>query len=461
MTVVEGQAASPSGENGLSRLWNGDAVTIAVIAVIIPNILFVLASPWFLLRRMLSPIVYVAAMMIAAIVPLPLALLLLGLATAMDVFFIIAFLFDMPIDTTFRALFYAGDIDIQVSALYAAAGAYFILLAFGLTFLARRFRLPLRRGSPVLACCIALLIGVVDFNMNGYKPLSFPAFESAMGQNSLTAENILARDRNLLVVIVEGMGAFADPRERSLLSDRLAAAAAGRFRLASGTSNYYGSTTGAEARELCGVWGTYVEFGRGEIRDCLPEKLARGGYRTVSYHASGSALFSRRDWYPRVGIQAMNFQEDIERDRPQAIKGRCGSVFFGICDSDVGDLVRDDLLNAGDRRGFYYWLTLNSHIPYEPVADRRFGCETPTPAISSVVPCQLAEIWSEVFDKVAAIATDPNMPPVDILIAGDHNTPLWSRDAYSHFLHDKVDWYYLEDHRPVVGEAAIPRAASN
>jgi hypothetical protein len=328
--VVERSEPSALRRSGLARLLDGNAVTMMVVAAIVPNILFAIISPWFLLRRMLSPLVYVVAAMLAVFVPWPVAVLVFAVAAALDAFFIIAFLFDMAVQTTLQALQYAGEINIHASMLYVGAISYFVVLVLLLTYLAHRYKEQMRRASPLLAASVAVSVGIADFNLNGYKPLARPAFESAMGENHLTAESILARNRNLLVVIVEGMGAFADPSERHLLSGRLAAAAAGRFAMTTGTSNYYGSTTGAEARELCGVWGTYVEFGRNEISNCLPEKLAQAGYRTVSYHAAGSKLFSRRSWYPVIGIQETNFREDIERERPEAIKGRCGSVFFGM-----------------------------------------------------------------------------------------------------------------------------------
>lgn len=461
MTVLEERATTMVPRGTLARLWDRDALTLAAVALLLPNILFALVSPWFLLRRMLSPLLYVVAAMIAMLLPWPLAFVVYAIATLIDAFFIFAFLFDMPVGTTLRSVQYASDIDIGASALYLGVIVYFVALAAALTYLTHRFRAPMRRASPLLAALIAAGIGVADFKINGYKPLKAPEFESAMASNGLTAGSIVARDRNLLVVIVEGMGAFADPEERRLLSDKLAAASAGRFRMATGTSNYYGSTTGAEARELCGVWGTYVNFLRRQIHDCLPEKLAAAGYHTVSYHASGSTLFSRREWYPRIGIQEMNFYEDIQRDRPEAIRNRCGSVFLGMCDADVGDLIHKDMLEGGSRRGMYYWLTLNSHIPYEPVPGNPLKCETSAAAIPSLIPCQLTEIWGEVFDRVAAIASDPDMPPVDIVIAGDHNTPLWSRDAYGHFQHTKVDWYYLEDQRLSAAKAPTVAAATN
>ncbi|MCO5073562.1 MAG: hypothetical protein M9944_20395 [Rhizobiaceae bacterium] len=447
MSVVEQRIPEALPQYGLLRLGNRDAVLMAVVLAVLPNILFACLAPWFLLRRMISPVIYVVAGMIAVWLPVPIGFLVFALAASADAFFIVAYLFDMPVETTLQAIRYAGEIKIQASALYIGAGAYFVILICLLTYLTRRNRAALRRASPILATMIAVGISFADFNLNGYKPVSRPEFESAMGQNHLTADTIVARNHNLLLVIVEGMGAFANPQERALLSGRLNDAAKDRFILRSGTSRYYGSTTGAEARELCGAWGTYVNFLRGEINGCLPQQLADRGYRTVSYHASGSDLFSRKNWYPHVGIQETNFYEDIERQRPGEIGKNCGSVFLGMCDSDLGDIIRRDLLKADGRAGLYYWLTLNSHIPYQPMEDNRFGCESAAPAIPALVPCQLAEIWSEVFDKVAAIAGDPDLPPTDILVVGDHNTPLWSRQAYGHFLPDKVDWYYLEDQR--------------
>ena len=57
--------------------------------------------------------------------------------------------------------------------------------------------------------------------------------------------------------------------------------------------------------------------------------------------------------------------------------------------------------------------------------------------------CELTELWGEIFDKVAAIAADPSLPATDILVVGDHHTPLWERSAKKRFTLGKVDWYLL------------------
>lgn len=431
------------------RLAGADAWRLAAVAALVPNALFLAVSPWFLIRRFVSPLVYLVAALAAAFVPWPFALLLFFAAAAVDAFFIFSYIFAMPLGTTLEALRYAGAIDIKASLLYVAVIVYFVAMPLLLTRLAARHRPGLRVASPLLAATVAFGLVFIDYGINGYKPLEPPSFDSAMRQNGLDAATIVARGRSLLIVLVEGMGAFADPDERSILADRLAAASGSRFRMTSGTSSYFGSTTGAESRELCGQWATFVHYLRKAEHDCLPERLAKAGFRTISYHAAPSDLFSRRAWYPRIGIGKTFFQEDIERERPEAIRRRCGSVFPGLCDADLGAMVKADILAAGKRRGLYYWLTLNSHLPYEPPPENRFGCGTERARIASVIPCELTEIWAGVFDSIAAIMRDPATPPLDILVVGDHNTPMWSRDAYRHFVSDKVDWYFLEDRRSV------------
>lgn len=453
MSAIDGRAAA-AGQNIGGRWLDRDAILMAGIVAVAPNLLFILVSPWFLIRRLISPIIYLVAAFVAIFLPWPFAIVIFAVATIADALFIFAYIFSMPIGMTLEALRYAGDIDIAASLLYAGAIVYFIAIPIVLTCLVRRYQQRLRIASPVFTALIVTGIAFADYSVNGYKPLSPPAFESAMQQSGIDAEAILARDRNLLVVIVEGMGALADPAERAILSDRLKAVANGRFRMASGTSNYFGSTTGAEARELCGRWATFVEFLATPQKNCLPARLSAAGLRTVSYHAASAEMFSRRDWYPSIGIKEMNFREDIERDRPQAVHRRCGTVFVGLCDGDIAEIVRGDMIEAGAKRGLYYWLTLNSHLPYAPMPENRFGCATEHPLIKSVIPCQLTEIWADVFDSVARIAGDPKVPPLDILIVGDHNTPMWSRDAFRHFDQSKVDWYFLEDQRPALTSLA-------
>jgi hypothetical protein len=429
-------------------LAGNNAALAAVIFVVLPNLLFLLISPWILIRRVLSPLLYVLAAIFAVLLPWPFALLAFIVASVFDAFFVVLFMFDMPFGTTLHSIWYFTDIDVTASALYRVAIAYFLAMPVALFVLTRRHRAKLREASLIPATLLAFGVGTFDYATNGFKPIALPPFESATSQNGMTADAIASRGHDLLVVIVEGLGAYRYAEEREILAGRLRKVAAERYRFATGTSNYHGSTTGAEAREFCGEWKTYVDYLDGVDHSCLPAQLAAAGYATASYHASDGALFSRPVWYPGFGFQKLNFREDIERERPQAITRMCGSVFPGMCDSDIGTIIHQDLLASSDKPRLLYWLTLNSHIPYAARADAPLKCRTAEAAIDSPMPCELTEIWMEVFDKVAEIAGDPKIRPIDILVVGDHNTPMWSRDAFRHFISDKVDWYFLEDLRP-------------
>lgn len=97
---------------------------------------------------------------------------------------------------------------------------------------------------------------------------------------------------------------------------------------------------------------------------------------------------------------------------------------------------------------------MNSHLPHETRKDGPLKCRQRDAVITSPMTCELTEIWMGVFDKVAAIAADPTMPPLDILVVGDHNTPMWSRAEARHFIPGRVDWYYLQSKATTTATAA-------
>lgn len=290
----------------------------------------------------------------------------------------------------------------------------------------------------------ALALVWIDYATNVYNPSKPTIFQSALQQAGMSPDNIVRNNRNVLLVLVEGMGAYADPRERDLMESKLRAIVGTRYKLTHGVNTHYGSTSGAISRELCGQWGTFITYLDGEHHDCLPAKLARAGFDTISYDGFTGDLLSFRDWYPRIGIQKLNFRDDMERDHPSDVARHCGTALRGLCDDDVGRLVHRELAMTDGSRKFVYWLTLNSHLPYAPLKNGPLHCATARAVIANRATCELTEIWMDVFDTIASIAADERIPPVDIMVVGDHNTPMWSRAAASHFREGLVDWYQLE-----------------
>ena len=354
--------------------------------------------------------------------------------------------FHLPFDVALDSVRHTASIDPAASAFYVAIGAAVTATTVLSAYLVNRDRAALRQASLVPALLVAGMLSAVDLVWT--QPLfERPDVEidSARLQTGLTSEAIIERGNNLLIVTVEGLGAFADPDEHALFTSMLSKGLSReRYRIETGQTYYSGSTTGAAARELCRNWGDYIDYMTGDASyDCLPDRLVKAGYETIAFHGFGTEMFHRDAWYPAIGFQKLEFMNELLAEQPDRFTQRCGSVFEGLCDGDVGDAVHAALKTEPEKRKFIYWLTLNSHIPFVKSPEDRMACRSATPLIRNDTVCELSNLWSAVFAKINAIAADPDLAATDILVVGDHHTPLWERAAKKRFVLGKVDWFLL------------------
>lgn len=250
---------------------------------------------------------------------------------------------------------------------------------------------------------------------------------------------------NVLVVVVEAMGQPVDPALSAKLTAMwLRPELAGRYEMRQGTTDYYGSTTSGEMRELCLRWGDYRDIA-GPQPGCLPSKFAAMGYATSSIHAFEPYFFDRERWYPQIGIQQMTWGQDL-LDQGVAM---CPSVFAGACDREVPALIGRRLKRA-DKPQFVYWLTLNSHLPVEEHADLGTArCRQLGAVLDDDLPmvCRLFAIWGDTSVALAKMLADPDLPPTDVLIVGDHMPPFTLQRARVQFAPTQVPWFYLKARR--------------
>ncbi|KQS64442.1 hypothetical protein ASG39_10780 [Rhizobium sp. Leaf371] len=442
--------AYAAGGNPPLGMASSRRATIRLIGalVVVPNILFLLAMPFYVAVRTISPLFYLLAAAAAYFLPAWAAYPVFLLAALLDGALVAMLAFNLPVGDAIDTLAFLATIDVAASSVYVAFILAMIATALTAAWLFNRFRPDAPRASPTAVAFAALAVIALDTGVNRPFSGAAPAFDSAIVQNDLTADRIAVSGRNMLFVMVEGLGAFADPQERSLLADILQdVTRGGRYWLTSGTSRYSGSTTGAAARELCGRWGSWVDFMGDRTFDCLPRRLSEAGMSTLSFHGYSRDMFFRHHWYPQIGFERSTFLEDLAAEVPTPTPARCGNVFKGLCDTEIVNVADAALKADPDRRKFVYVLTLNTHIPYEPSAIDRLDCGSAAPAIDNRTVCDLTNLWSDLFRSVAAIAQDPDLPPTDILIVGDHQTPLWERAARRHFKPGLVDWYRLESLR--------------
>lgn len=238
-------------------------------------------------------------------------------------------------------------------------------------------------------------------------------------------------DGVLFYLLVESMGVPTDPWLARQLSSDLETELLGlvpgrRISINTRMSESRGSTVPNEFRLLCGRWVGLSEAPEADKSLCLPRLLQSRGVRTLGMHGFTGAMFERNHWWRDLGLDRVIFEDDW----PQELRQHCGSVFEGICDSNVIDLA---FRHAASEAGFIYVLSLNTHLPLDREPDGSasdFRQECAARGHPSVV-CQLIDMQRRLIRQ--AVERAAVMPrPVRFVIAGDHPPPFINvnRDAF-------------------------------
>lgn len=372
-------------------------------------------------------------------------LLLLG-----AVYFYVLAVFNLGYFSIVFALELVGDMRPLESPEYAMAGAV-LLLCMALAFVEPPKVGRLEGALPIaLAGLTVLGVSQADHAINqathgSYDRAPPPGtpFESAVSLNGITPATL--ESRNLVIVMVEAMGQPRSEADAAILNsiwDR--PEWRDRFEVSHGATRYFGSTTNAEIRELCGRYAQFETFDFAAA-DCLPKRFAEAGFATHAFHSFTGTFFDRLSWYPDVGFADMRFAERLVADGA----GECGGVFAGACDRGVPRII-SRTLRGGDERHLVYWLTVNSHLPIvEAPSIGTDRCDFGTARWRRDYPmlCRLYEIERQVSDALTAEIVRGGMAETDILIVGDHNPPFFQRTIRTRFDMGRVPWIYLKAKR--------------
>lgn len=388
---------------------------------------------------------YAALAMIARLTSAPVVIVLYLAAVVYDAISTIALLFGLAPSEIGLALHLSGELKLFQSPLYMALIAGLgTLIAVNIAVLVFK-RDTLRRGNPIVLFVLALLFAGVDLfaNTSPYyqfgtlfgqgKPMDSASEKSGFRQTILTD-----KPKRALLVVVEAMGQFQDPAKQAILLQSFRnTELLKRYKVSTGNSTYYGSTTAAEMRELCNTRRSYLDVAKDDSIACLPKMMDERGYHTISLHNFTSAFFGRADWYPKLGFEKRIFEVDLAG----ISKRKCGGPFRGPCDADLIPLIGKELREA-KQPTFFYWMTLSTHVPIAPhEGTPRLGCENKGGAIGNVEVCYMTELWIDVMEGLAKMTV--GIPPTEILIVGDHAPPLWSKTGRELFTPGKVTWIRL------------------
>lgn len=323
------------------------------------------------------------------------------------------------------------------------------LLAIGALYAIVRYSPKVERFRTPMAWMLAALIGMGfialenranSATQGSYRnaPPEGAALSSATGDAGLLAET---SGRHLVIVLVEALGVPKGGDEARLFTrDWNRPGWSARYDIETGTVPYYGSTTNAELRELCDSWGDFGSFDF-ERAGCLPDIYRKAGYDTLGIHGFYGDFFDRRTWYPRLGFSETWFREDLDN----AGVPRCGGMFEGACDADIPARLGERLKKA-ERPQLVYWLTLNTHLPV--IEEARMGTDTCSVGKAdwrrqNPHLCRLFAVHRQLADALDEMAMDPDLPPTDFLIVGDHVPPFFDRVSRLKFDGQNVPWVLL------------------
>lgn len=341
-------------------------------------------------------------------------------------------LFGMGPTYLLQASQFLGELNPMASPEYIAVIAIFIVTLLSAAWACRRPMNFNATRSLMIAIGVVGLMGLLDFAISFGSRGSYQhdapigtKFESA-AMLSHFAERA-DRKRNLVLVTVEAMGMPREP----LIASRLFASFdrpefLARYNVLRGRTRYFGTTTNAEIRELCGYWGNYFPLLDRSTTACLPARLAHMGYQTTAVHAFEGNFFQRATWYPHIGFEHVMFHKALVR----AGADECAGVFEGACDRDIPAIIAK-LLKAAKSPQFVYWLTLNSHLPVPASFSLHTDkCADFAPELAKKRPmaCRMLLLWAETFGGLAHEMTQPDFPETDVLIVGDHMPPFSADD---------------------------------
>lgn len=361
----------------------------------------------------------------------------------------VADVFNLDLPRIVRSLHFILQMQPASSPVYLAACGV-VLLMMGLALYVLRRDTNFKSGYLQLAAVLAVAgLSYADHKMTvgmvGHYKRAAPQgapFSSAVQQTGFAASP--DGKRHLLLVVVESLGTPANKDMNNLLFAEFKSSekVRERFDISTGNSPYYGSTTAAEIREMCGYWGDYDPLLGKKDADCLPSRLARQGYQTISMHSFDGKFFDREKWYPTIGFQHIYFAPELMARGVEA----CGGVFPGVCDRGVAAEVTKEL-KAAAKPTFLYWLTVNSHLPLLPGHNLQVeNCGKLSASLKQNYPqlCGQAAVFADLDHAIIKEITAADFPATDILLVGDHMPPFFDKHHRSQMDPEHVPWLHLK-----------------
>ncbi|PKO29842.1 MAG: hypothetical protein CVU36_11055 [Betaproteobacteria bacterium HGW-Betaproteobacteria-9] len=257
---------------------------------------------------------------------------------------------------------------------------------------------------------------------NGAEDAEYVPIKNASAARTIWKD--VPTSSRILFIIAESWGF---PRDQAVLESQIQS-----LRMSPRVNNLevggihaIGATVAGELREICGLIPTRLNFRKltsEAVGECLPMLMAKKGYRTVGVHGANGVMYHRLQWWPEVGFSELIFREAL----PLAVSD-CHS-FPGYCDRDLVEVVAQKLQND---KAFVYWLTLNSHVPYDRrdiAMYREELCHGVFKEVYEEQLCNYQNLHVQFFEGLSRLIDSENLKGLEVVVVGDHS-PVFSNES--------------------------------
>jgi uncharacterized protein YaiI (UPF0178 family) len=182
--------------------------------------------------------------------------------------------------------------------------------------------------------------------------------------------------QKILSVGMESLGVYKDDADQAALLTPLIAPMQPRYRLIyDGVHAYRGLTLQGEMRELCGLMLLGITRSSADLAklgNCVPNRLARAGYRTIGMHGNPARFYFRRTIYPddfEAGTESATSTISCKAAGSLDYNGQPMRIFI---DADACP-VKDEVYKVAARYGIHTLVVSNSfiQIPVSSLIERR------------------------------------------------------------------------------------------
>jgi hypothetical protein len=226
------------------------------------------------------------------------------------------------------------------------------------------------------------------------------------------------------LILVESLGLLSDQRlQREVLQPLYDLSKDHRFTVKEGTTPYKYLTQAGEFRELTGYLFHYYQVQDKWVKEnSILIRKQHQGYHVIGIHGNTGKFYRRHIIWPVLGVQEMYFIEQFNKLQLPL----CGSTEFrGICDTALNTWLLNKMNQQPDTKEFYYWVTLNTHLPLVEVHDegyKNFAQQWNEKGITENT-LQMSYQQKLLFQDLAGKLSKPGAPKAHILLVGDHAPP--------------------------------------